>query len=251
MADLEQALDEALAAEAPKEQPQQETPQEAPQEAPKPQEEPKPEPAPEPAPQPEPEAKEHTVPLPKFLDLRDEVKELRRFKAEQEAAKAAPNAPDPYDDPKGYDAYHRSEVQKAVTATKFEISDVMARQTHGVETVETAAEWALKRAEADPVFAAQYMREAHPIDWIVRQHKRDALVSQLPSDVSSLDELVEREIAKRGLTATAAGTPAVETQQAPAKPAAPPKSLVNAPSGGGVIDIPVGPLAALEAVFPG
>ena len=249
MADFEQALDMVFATEeAPPEQPQPEQQSEAPQEVAQPQVE---QPAQEPAPQPEQQKEEHTVPLAKYLETRDELKELRRFKAEQEArAQAQPQKlPDPYHDPDGFAAYQQSEVQRAITAQKFEMSDVIARQTHGAETVEKAAEWALERAQQDPVFASQYMREAHPIDWIVRQHKRDGLVSQLPSDVSSLDELIEREIAKRGLIAPNAA-PAVATQQAPAIPAAPPRSLVNAPSGGGVADIPVGPLAGVEAVFP-
>jgi hypothetical protein len=226
----------------PAEAPQEATPQpEAPVETP-----------PEAPAQPEAPKEEHTVPLAKYLDTRDELKELRRFKAEQEAkAQAQPpvQAPDPYDDPEGYRAFHQAEVQRAVTAQKFEMSDVMARQSHGAETVEAAAEWALGKAQADPVFAAQYMRESHPIDWIVRQHKRDGLLQQVGEDP---DEFVRRRAAELGLIAQpAAGAqvPAVSAQQVP-KPAAPPKSLVGAPSAGGVQSLPVGPLAGVEAVFP-
>lgn len=249
--ELEQALDQVFSGEAaPQEQPKPDAPQEAPQEVQQPQE-PVEQPQPEAAPQPEPKQEDHTVPLAKFLDQRDELKELRRFKQEQEAKAATPprKMPDPLDDPEGFGAHQNQVLEQRLTAQKFEMSDVIAKQAHGAEKVEAAAEWALERAQKDPVFAAQYMREPHPIDWIVRQHQRDGLVSSLPSDVSSLDELIEREIAKRGLTAAPAAPAAVTPQSAP-KPAAPRPSLVNAPSGGGVTQVPLGTNAALEAVFP-
>jgi hypothetical protein len=233
-------------------------PQPAPEPAPAPEPTPEPapaaptpEPQPEPQPAPQPQA-EHSVPLAKYLDTRDELKALKAWKAEQEAKQQPPaKAPDPVDDPDGYAAHHERRFEQRLTAQKFEMSDVMARQQHGAEKVEEALNWAASRAEKDPIFAAQYMREQHPIDWIVRQHQRDGLVSQLPGDVTSIDELVEREIAKRGLIAPQPGAPAPGgTPQAPA-PAAPPKSLVDTPSSGGVASVPIGTQAALEAVFPG
>lgn len=247
--ELEQALDEVFsgkqeespaappeAPQAPEEQPV--IPVEAPQE---------PVEAPA-APQPEQPKEDHSVPLRTYLDTRDELKELRRWKQEQEAKAQAPKAPDPFDDPQGFAAHQEQQFQARLTQQKFEMSDVMARQAHGPDTVEAASNWAMERAQKDPVFAAQYMREPHPIDWIVRQHKRDSLVSNLPEDVSSLDELIEREIAKRGLNAAPAA-PAAIHQPAP-KPAAPTPSLVNAPSGGGLAEVATGKLAALDAVFP-
>ena len=76
---------------------------------------------------------------------------------------------------------------------------------------------------------AEMPMQAMPFDWIVQQHKRNGLYSQLPTDVNSLDELIEREIAKRGLSAPAAVAPipvAATLQQAP-KPVAPPRSIAG------------------------
>lgn len=245
MADnLAHAMDEVFSGEV-------ETPQPDPAPAAQPAEPPAPEPAPQPeppAPQPEAKPEEHSVPLAKALDWRDERNQLRKELDAYKAKEKAAPVPDPDDDPRGYAQHLEQKVQQQLTAQKFEMSDTIARQTHGGEIVEKAATWALEKAQNDPAFAAQYMREAHPIDWIVRQHKRDGLVSQLPNDISSLDELIEREIAKRSQAAPPAA-PAAPAMSAP-KPAAPPKSLVNAPSGGGVSEIPVGPLASVEAVFP-
>lgn len=191
---------------------------------------PEPEPQPEPAPQPEPVVQQdHTVPLAKFLDTRDENKELKRRLAEMEAQRQPATRPDPFDDPEGYAAHTEQLIDQRLSEQRFQMSDLMARQVHGAEVVEKAVPWALEKAQKDPVFAAAYMRDPNPIDWIVRQHKRDSIVSQLPEDVSSLDELIEREIAKRGLSAAPAAQPipaAAVPQQAP-KPAAPPRSIAS------------------------
>jgi len=196
---------------------------------------------------------EKTVPLATFLDQRDELKELKRYRAEMEAKAATPrNAPDLYDmKPEEVAAYVEEVATAKALNTKFEMSEVLAKQAHGDETVDAAGLWALEKAKTDPTFRDRYMRNAHPIDFIVRQYKRDGLVSQLPEDISSIDELVEREIARRAGTAPGAVAVTAPVQQQASRPAAPPKSLVNAPSRGGVSDVPVGKLAGLDAVFPG
>jgi len=211
-----------------------------------------PEPVIEPAPAIEApvEREDKSVPLATFLDMRDKLKEAERRAAELEAAKPQQpqNAPDPYDDPQGYAAYQSQQVQAAVLANKFEMSDVIARQAHGAEAVEAATTWAAERAKSNPAFAAEYMREAHPIDWIVRQHKRDGLLSQIGEDP---DEFVKRRAAELGLIATAPAVPVTPApQQQVPQPKAPPKSLVNAPSHGGVSEVPTGRLAGMDTVFP-
>lgn len=203
--------------------------------------------------QPEPEApverEEKSVPLPTFLDMRDKQKEAERRAADLErqlaearaAQQTQPQAPDPFDDPQGYQQFQSQQVQQAVVAQKFDMSDLIARQAHGDEAVESATAWASERAKANPAFAAEYMRERHPIDWIVRQHKRDSLLSQVGEDP---DEFVRRRAAELGLIAPAA--PAVEPQQV----ATPARSLAAAPSKAGAVkDIPVGPMTALSTLF--
>ena len=196
---------------------------------------------------------EKTVPLATFLDQRDELKELKRYRAEMEAKAATPrNAPDLYDmKPEEVAEYVERIATEKALGTKFQMSEVLANREYGEDAVKAAGEWAMEKAKADPTFTAQYMSNPHPIDFIVRQHKRDSLVSQLPADVSSIDELVEREIARRAGTAPGAVAVTAPVQQQASRPAAPPKSLVNAPSRGGVSDVPVGKLAGLDAVFPG
>lgn len=225
-------------------QPSAEPAQAAPQEA-------QPAPEPQPAAQPEPKTgDEHVVPLAKFLDTRDELKELKRWKAEQEAKAAKPQNHGPFDDQET--GAIQAAVARETTRLRFEMDDKLARKEYGEAKVEAAAAWAMEKAQSDPVFSAQYMREPHPIDWIVRQHQRETLLSSIGEDEEAY---VRRRAAELGLNAPPSPSapspaPAAATQQAPA-PAAPRPSLVNAPSGGGIQHVPTGPLAAVEAVFPG
>lgn len=213
------------------------------------------EPAPETPPEVpvEPAKEERTVPLATALDWRDGKKEAERRAAEAERRlaeiEAKPqNVPDPLDDPKGYNSYLEGQLERRLVAERFESSNEAAREKYGDETVEQATAWALDRANKDPVFASLYMRERRPIDWIVRQHKREGLLSQIGD--ADLDTFVKGYVAtnseRLGLSAAAITPVAAVPQQAPT----PPRSLASHSSTGlGVKDIPVGPTAALEAVF--
>ena len=181
------------------------------------------------------EPKPGYVPLAAMMDERDKRKaaEERAARLEQ-AQQSAPQAiPDAYDDPEGYLAFQQQHLQQALQAQKMELSHHWAVEKYGKDGVEEARTWALEKAQNDPGFRAMLEAEmpmqAMPFDWIVQQHKRNGLYSQLPMDVNSLDELIEREIAKRGLTAPAAVAPipvAATLQPAP-KPVAPPRSIAG------------------------
>lgn len=190
------------------------------------------------------------VPLPTFLDMRDRAIAAEKRFAEIEAAKPreAPKVPDPYDDPKGFEAHFRSQIEGAAQQQKLETSWHLSVRDHGKELTEQARSWALEKANADPLFKQQLDTairiEALPLDWIVRQHKRDGLLSQIGDDP---DAWVRTRAAELGLNAPPI-TPVIAPQQAPITP---PRSLASQPSkSGGVKDVPVHALAALEAVFP-
>lgn len=253
--ELDKALDTVFDAEVT-------APAVAPEPAPEqpPQQEPQaPEPAPQPAQEPqlvaaEPEPKDHSVPLAKFLDTRDELKEARRRIADFESRQQQPqSAPDPFDDPHGFAAHQQAQMTGQVAAIRFEMSEQLAKQVHGDETVTSAIDWAGEKAKADPLFAASYMRQPNPIDWIVRQHKRESVVSQIGD--RSLDDFIKDHIAKNpellaSLAPSSVAAPVVATTQQAPVPAAPPRSLVDAPSSGGVDHVPMGLRAGVEAVFP-
>jgi len=234
------------------------------QPAPEPQSEPEAQPAPEAQPQPEapvspdpvPEApKEQAVPLAAFLSVRDEMQQIKRrnqeLEARQNAQPQAQEIPDPVDDPNGFAAAMRAEAQQMLVAQRFEMSKEIATQQYGAEAVETARQWAMERAAKDPAFDMSLGSQPHPIAWIVQQHKRDGLISQIGDDP---DAWVRKRAAELGLGAPApaavAAPVAAMGQPAPTAVAQPPRSLAGAPgSGGGVIDVPTGPMSALGSVF--
>lgn len=196
---------------------------------------PAPEPVVEPAPAIEPAPVEalkeqHAIPIATALQWRDEAKELKRWKEQQEAQAKPAATPDPFDDPAGYAASVEAKVGEQVSNLRFQMSDQMARQVHGAETVDAAVQWAQEKANADPLFAASYMRDANPIDWIVRQHKRDALLSEIGDNK---DDWFAREAATRGYVPQsaaqpmAAPIPVVAQTQPAVKPPAPPRSIAS------------------------
>ncbi len=224
-----------------------ETPQpEAPEAAIEPVAEPAPEIVPEAAPAAEAPREEKTIPLATALDWRDRFKAAEAKLAEVEAAKQPSKVPDALDDPDGFNAHVDMVADAKATAVMFKMSNAIATREFGKETVDTAIDWATERAKSDPSFVQKYMQNDHPIDWIVRQHKREGLVGGLPDDVSDLDEYVKRRATELGLIAATAAPAVVVPQQAPATP---PRSLASQPSAGGVKDVPVGPMAGLEALF--
>ena len=214
-------------------------------------EEPQPEPEqPQVEPQPQEEQSRH-VPLATFLDQRDELKrwkqEAEQLRAAQQRQQPQPQAPDPLDDPDGFRQSILQEVDQHKVQVRFEVSDRIARQQHGDDTVEAAGAWAAEKARSDPSFAVAYMQQNHPIDWIVQQHKRDAMMTDIGSDP---DEYVRRRAAELGFIQAPApnAAPVAVTQQPVAQPA-PPRSLAAAPGAGGAAAVPTGPTAALDSVF--
>lgn len=211
-----------------------------------------PEPVAEPEPQPEPETRH--VPINALLDERDKRKELERRLAEYEAKQQAPQTaeiPDAYDDPQGYANHFQRQLDQKAVEMRFEMSDRFARSTHGDETVQAALDWANGRAGSNPAFVQDYMGQQDPIGWIVQQHKRDAMLSDIGDNP---EDWFEREAAKRGWQKPNAPAPAavadVVPKQAVTPAKVPPRSLANqgtAPSD--IRQTASGPLAGVDSLF--
>jgi len=230
-----------------------ETPEEPqPVETPETVEEPTPEPEPAPEPEPQPEApkedEQRTIPLATALQWRDEAKELKRWKEQQEAQqRQTPAIPDPFDDPAGFAAYQDQKIEQRMMEERFALSNTVALQQHGAETVEAAVKWAQERAQQDPMFAGSYMRQQHPIDWIVQQHKRDADLSDYQKDPVAF---ARRILEANGQLSAPATAPAAVVPTPASPPARVPRSLAsqgNAPSD--VRQTATGPLVGVDALF--
>lgn len=206
-----------------------------------------------PAPTPEPPKPEPGfVPLSAVLDEREKRQKLEREIAEIRAQQQPSKVPSIQEDPEAFAAYQHQLVQQTATNTKFETSEIVARQQHGDDTVQKAMDWAMERSNTSPAFAAEYLKQKHPIDWAVRQHKRDTLVSSIGDDEEAY---IRRRAAELGLapapqTETPQGQPApASPQPAVPKPPPPRPSLASATSAGGMQTVPV--VSGFEAAFKG
>ncbi len=221
-----------------------------------------PTPEPEPVAEPEPVVDERPdrpdpgyVPIAAMMDERDKRKaleaEVARYR--QQAEQQQPqNVPDPYDDPEGFRSYYDQQMENRLQQQRVDMSWHMAVQQHGAEAAEAAKNWALQKAQSDPMFAQQVegaMRtQPLPIDWVIQQHKRDALLTDI-GDPSKLDDWFAREAAKRGYAMQSAAPVMAPAMAVPAsKPAMPPRSIASdatVPSAA----VPENPMAAMDAIF--
>jgi hypothetical protein len=216
-----------------------------------------PEPAVAVEPQPEPEQPREDngryAPISALQEERQKRQELERTVAEMRAAQQLkpqpaeqPKVPDPYDDPQGYRQFIQNETREQLLQERFRMSQEMARTQYGAETVDAAKAWAQDRASRDPAFDMALSQQAHPIAWIVQQHKKDGLMAEIGTDP---DAYVRRRAAELGIGAVPA-TPAAPVAVPQSAPAPTPRSLVSAPAAGGAVkDIPTGPMSALDATF--
>lgn len=217
------------------EQPQADEPAPNPDPAPEPApvEAPQPEPAPEvvePQPVVEPRT-EDRIPIGALLDEREKRKELERELAtlRQQQPQQQANIPDPYDDPQGYSAYIENRIGQERQVLKNQFSHQFAVRDYGQDKVEEARVWALEKAQKDPVFGQQveaaFQTQASPFEWVVQQHKRDSLLSDIGDNV---DDWFTREAVKRGYAAMNASPAAAPVAVAPApalRQPAPPRSI--------------------------
>lgn len=151
-------------------------------------------------------------------------------------------------------------VQSARDDAVFTFSEKIARKEHGEEAVTSAMEWGLQRARQNPAFQAEYLRQEHPIDWVVKQQKRDEILNQIGDDP---DAFIEKRIAARLAALGQGGAAPSQPQAAQPSPAASPqpasqqtqtpaptRSIANATSAGGVQVVPPsGEFAAIDGMF--
>lgn len=198
-----------------------------------------PEPAPEPVP--EPLAAQETakpyepVPLATFLDLRDklarterEAQELRAYRQQQEAARQAQPAPDPYQDPEAYQAHQQAEVDARIYGLNLNMSRRLAEVQHGPDVVKAAFDWGLNRCDQDPHFNAKVRSSQDPVGEVVAEWKREQLLARL--DPTDFDAFQAWKASQGGQAPT--GYAPQAAQPASQRPQAPRPSLAAGPSAG-------------------
>jgi hypothetical protein len=169
--------------------------------APKQEEEPVAEAAPEPvAVQPEPEKVDHRIPLTELLNEREKrqaeqrraeqlMRELETLRQQLQPQRQAPQAPDQFQDPEGYNAYweHRlqeqqTHFQQAMRGVQAENSLARAHDKHG-EVFEKAYQAVMDRAsQGDRSIAQQMVNSPNPGESIVAWYKRESTLQMVGDD---------------------------------------------------------------------
>lgn len=188
------------------------------------------------APQADPSAVQH-VPLSTFLDMRDKAtaaerkaKELEAWRQQQEAASRRQPAPDPEEDPAGYQQHQAAQFQTALYQQSLTFSRRLAEMQHGPDVTRTAFDWGAARCDQDPFFNEKVRASPDPVGFVVEEWKRDQLLSKLDPD--KLAAFQAWEAAQAGQPPALTPQQAAPAAQAAARPAAPRPSLAAAPSAG-------------------
>lgn len=218
--------------------------------------------APEPAPveQPAPVAVPEPVkqepghiPITALLDEREKRQRLERELSDLRS-RQQPEPPPTFQTPEEIATYVQREAANAAWSAKVDFSESSAREKHGDATVEAAIQWGLQKCEQEKAalgfspFAVEQMRQRHPIDWVVRQQKRDAFLNEVGDDVEAYKAKLLAASQPAAPDNPAPPAPAAASPQPAApKPAPPRPSLASAPTAGGIQVVPA--VAPFDAVF--
>jgi hypothetical protein len=159
---IENQPEEQPQAEAPEtlDEPQAETPDEAPQEAPK-----------------EEAKQDNMVPASVVAELRQQLRELKQS---QQPQRPPPQVPDVLDSPQEYARFMQSQSQQLAQNVKLDISEEMARTTHGDDVVDAAFQ--SLQAAKDAAAWQKIVQARHPWNELVKWHKQQQVFSEVGDD---------------------------------------------------------------------
>lgn len=200
-----------------------------------------------------PKAEPGHVPISALLDEREKRQKFERELNELRAQRQRPETPPNLQTPEEIAAYVQREAANAAWSAKAEFSENTAREKHGDELVDAAIQWGLARCEAEKAqlgfspFAVEQMRQRNPIDWVIRQHKRDALLTEIGDDPEAYKAKLRAELAASAATSPASTASAAAPPQPAAPKPTPRPSLASSPSAGGMQTVPA--KAPFESAF--
>ena len=168
------------------------------------------------------------------------VERISTQQTSQQPAQPEPEIelPDPYEDPAGYTqalmSAQAQQFQRQMINMQLNMSEQMARSTHGSDTVDKAYE-----AARTAGVAQRFIQSADAYGEMVRWHKEQQAIAEFGSDPAAYRDRIAAEIRQQVLDELkAGGTGAMQTtgqQAAPAQTAQPqrlPGTLSDAPAEG-------------------
>jgi len=163
--------------------------------------------------------------------------EQLRANAPKPQAQAPQQAPDPYEDPVGYNAYVQQTVQATEWKMRAEMSGRFAEQIHGKEKVEAAVAWAQEQGAKDPTLGQRVQAQTDPVGFVVQEYERSRTLQTLAG--KSPEDFAREYAASQGWIVSEPGAAPAAPILKPSSPT-PPKGLASAPGKGGVGQAPTG-----------
>jgi hypothetical protein len=191
----------------------------------------------------EPEKEPEKIPLAVYLEERSKGKALEARVSEMEASMAQKpevKAPDMFEDPQGYNEHMDARLSQAVKNAEMNMSEAMAQEKHGTETVAAAFE-ALK-ASGDQAAIGAIQNSRMPYQELMKWDKQRQAMIEVGDDPAAWKE-AERARMRAEIVAEA------ETERAKAAAGRPAPSLASVTGiGGGPQTTWTGP-ASLDKVI--
>jgi uncharacterized caspase-like protein len=155
--------------------------------------------------------KPRDIPITALLDEREkrqaaerELQQLRAWRQEQErkAREAAAQAPDFYSDPDQRLQFERQQFQASLWNERLNMSEALARDKFGDETVDRARDAFQAAVAQNPALAVELQSSAHPYAFVVNWYKRQAVLAEIGTDpeawkarqIESIKEQLRQEL---------------------------------------------------------
>jgi hypothetical protein len=136
------------------------------------------------------EPKSEMVPASVVAELRRELRELK-----QRPQQPPQKAPDYLDNPQAYTQFLQSQAQQLAQNAKLDLSEDIARSTHGDDTVDAAFQ--ALQASGDALAYQKIMQTRNPWDSLVKWHREQEVVREIGGDLNGWAQKKEAEIRQR------------------------------------------------------
>jgi hypothetical protein len=175
--------------------------------------------------------------------------EYRRQLDELKRSLAAPKAPPPpppdfNTDPLGFIHHRDQQLQMVSLNERLNTSEMLARDRHGDELVDAAAQWAEQSGEV-----ARFIGQRNPYGELIKAYKKHQALAEIGDDPSVYRSRLEQELREKILAELkGGGAAAVKAPSAPAQTRFPTSLAAETSAGAGTGSV-LTPEAAMKDVF--
>lgn len=174
------------------------------------------------------------VPIQTVHEARRKAKEWEERYAELQAQlhQWPVETPDALVDPEAFVALQQ-QTQAIVWQTKRDLSEAMARERFGDDTVDGALEWGVQLCAQNPGFNQQVLTAKDPIGFVVKEHKRQQALQALgDADPREIEAFRAWKAAQAQVQAQPVAAAPVAAAVSPQPVTAPPRSLASVTNAG-------------------